>query len=110
VDDAQEDGDLSFVEDNVVGHVDQYGIQAMATSPEAIVMVVPKMFVKKADAGSREGEIEIVSGVTTHDTASVPLTSTYGYISDPLTEDPNTSSAWTETGVNSLTIGPKVSA
>jgi hypothetical protein len=110
VDDAQEDGDFSFVEDNVVGHVDQYGIQAMATSPEAIVMVVPKMFVKKTDAGSREGEIEIVSGITTHDSTSVPLTSTYGYISDPLTEDPDTSSPWTETGVNSLTIGPKVSA
>jgi hypothetical protein len=73
-------------------------------------MVVPKMFVKKADAGSREGEIEIVSGITTHDSTSVPLTSTYGYISDPLTEDPDTSSPWTETGVNSLTIGPKVSA
>lgn len=109
VDDSEEDGDLSYVEDNVLNHVDQYGILPLSSSPDGIVMVVPKMYARKADAGIREAEIEIISNITTHDSPSVAVTSTGGYISDPLTEDPDTSSAWIETGVNSITIGPKVS-
>jgi hypothetical protein len=109
--DAQQDGSESYVKSATPGAIDLYGFADLADPPFLTVMVVPKMFMWKTEAGTRQAEVELVSGATTHDSGAVDPTTTPGYISDPLTEDPNTPGiAWSFSAINAITAGPKVAA
>lgn len=109
--DLTEDGDSSYIYDSVVGDEDLYGNQAINITPASIIGVVGKMFCRKDNSGSRSGAIQLQSGGTTVNGTSTILSTTYGWLTTGFeSTDPNTSAAWTQTGVSSALLGPKVTA
>lgn len=110
INEVQEDGDTTYISDNNVNAEDDFGITALTSSPSSIVAVVVKAFVKKSNAGSRSGDIILKSGVSSANFGSTALSSSYGYLTLPSPSDPNTSAAWTQSNLNAITIGPKVTA
>ncbi len=110
INEANEDGDTTYIFDSNVGDEDDFGIATLASTPTAIVAVQAKMFCKKSDAGARSGDLFLKSGASSVNFGSTALSSTYGYLNLPQTTDPNTAAAWTQSGVNALTVGPKVTA
>lgn len=105
---ATQDGDSSYIYDSNVGDEDDFGIAPLATAPLAIIGAVGKMFVRKSDAGSRSGDLYLRSGASNINVGSGPLSTTAGFLSLLAPADPNTGAAWTASGINALTLGPKV--
>lgn len=108
INEAVEDGDTTYIFDNVVNDEDDFGITALTSNPLTIIAAQVKAFVKKSSSGARSGDIILKSSSASANVGSTNLSSTYGYLSLPLTTDPNTSAAWTQTNLNAITIGPKV--
>lgn len=110
VNEAQQDGAATYVYSANPGDGDLYGIAALAVTPTNTVAVTTRGFVSKSDAGARSGAVQIKSGASTVDTGSVALGTSFGWMYRTDVTDPATGAAWTATGVNSATIGPKVTA
>lgn len=110
VQEAQEDGDTSYVYSSTVGQADFYSLGALPSTPQAIVGTQLKAFAKKSDTGTRSLQMQLKSGATTTQSASVALGTSYGWVNRVDTTDPNTGAAWTGAGVNAAQIGPLVSA
>jgi hypothetical protein len=109
VDDATVNGDTDYVQGSSVGDVDTYGFQDLTGTPATVDAVQVSAFAEKTDATSRSIALQVKSGATTSDGANFALASlTYGKFERLLTTDPNTSAAWTVSGVNALQGGPKV--
>lgn len=106
VNEAHQDGDTSTVTDTVVGHNDLYDLANLAGTPLAIIAVQTKAMMRKSDAGSRAGQVQVKSGTTTVTSTATPLSTSYHYLSRVDTVDPDTSAAWTAAAVNALQIGP----
>lgn len=61
VNEAQQDGTVSYTYDSVVGHADLYDL-ADLPGPATIYAVTTRGFMCKSDAGSRSGQLQIRSG------------------------------------------------
>lgn len=105
---AQEDGTSSYVYDSTVGHNDLYTIASLSSTPASTFMVTTRGFAEKTDAGSRLGAVQIKSGATTVQSTSTALNTSFGWLFRTDLTDPNTSTTWTNTAVNSVQIGPVV--
>ena len=110
VNEAIEDADASYVYDSTSGHEDLYDLANLAVTPTSIVGVQSRMFAKKSDSGSRNGQIRVKSGGTEVGGTDTVLSTTYGWLNRVDAVDPNTSAAWTASAVNALQVGPKVTA
>ncbi|HEV2100666.1 MAG TPA: hypothetical protein VGR45_17305 [Stellaceae bacterium] len=110
INEATEDGLTTYIFDPNVGDEDDFGIAPLTTTPTAIVCVQAKMWCQKSDAGSRSGDLYLKSGSGSDNFGSTVLSSTGGFLTLPAPVDPNTSASWNQTGVNALTVGPKVTA
>jgi hypothetical protein len=110
VNEAIEDGDASYVYDNTSGHEDLYDLANLSATPTSIVGVQSRMFAKKSDSGTRQGQIRVKSGATEVGGTDTVLSTTYGWLNRVDAVDPNTSAAWTASAVNALQVGPKVTA
>lgn len=108
VDEATVNGDTDYVQGSSVGDVDTYGLGNLSNSPTTIDAVQVSAFAEKTDAGSRSIALQVISGGTTSTGSDYALGATYGKFERILETDPNTSAAWTASGVNALTGGPKV--
>ena len=107
--DAQQDATTSYVYDSTVNDADFYGIAAIASTPVATIMTTTRGYMQKSDAGTRTAAVQLKSGSTTVATPTLTLSTSgwqWAWRNDLV--DPNTSAAWTPTGVNNVTIGPKV--
>jgi len=104
------DADSTYVFDATVGDSDLYDMDDLPFTPLAILGVVSKLYCKKSDAGSRNGQVLVKSGATQAAGADTVLSSTYTYLSKVDPVDPNTGAAWTVAGINALQLGQKVSA
>jgi hypothetical protein len=110
VNETLQDGATTYVYDSTVGHGDLYTIAAASPTPTSVVAVTTRGFVEKSDAGARSGAVQLKSGVTTAQSASTPLTSSFSWLYRTDSTDPNTGSAWTPAAVDGLQIGPVVTA
>lgn len=108
VDEAQANGDTDYVQGTNVGDVDTYGFGDLSSTPTNIDAVQMSIFAEKTDATSRSIAAQLKSGATTSDGGNFALASSYGKFERLTTQDPNTSAAWTASGVNALQGGPKV--
>lgn len=114
VNETAQDGDTSYVYSSTVGQEDLYSFPTLASQsyfPQSIVGVVPFAIMKKSDAGARTVSVRCKSGST--DVAAITdaaVPNNYAHRSGMLTTDPNTSAAWTATGVNAATVGVKLDA
>ena len=105
VDEATDDGDTTYVSTATAGHVDLYHVENLAATPLAIYGVKPLSVIRKDDAGSLTARNIVKSGTTTATGITVAPGTSYAQFSDIIQVDPNTSSAWTKSAVDSLQIG-----
>jgi hypothetical protein len=110
VDEAAQDGDATYVYSSTNGHEDLYDLADLAATPTSIVGVQSRMFAKKSDSGTRNGQIRVKSGGTEVGGTDTALSTSYTWLNKVDTVDPNTSAAWTASAVNALQVGPKVTA
>jgi hypothetical protein len=114
VNQAQADDDTTYNAAITSGDKDSYGIGALPGSPAHIHGVVVTAIVRKDDVDSKNLQVFTKSGSTETfgSTISVPL----GYLSSTTNgtaailhgDDPNTSAEWSQTNVNALEVGVKV--
>jgi hypothetical protein len=107
VDEAQNDGDTTYVESSTATEKDQYGFDAIA-EPTTIHGVSVCSVARKDDAGARTGKIITRSGGADYEGSEFTPSTSYGYFDEIWEEDPDTSTAWTESGINAAEFGIKV--
>ncbi len=109
VDDAQSDGDTSYNSSSTTGHKDLFTCGNLSSSADTIYAVQIFNKFKKDDVGARTLRGKILSNVTEGNGATVGSdASFYNAHSDIFEVDPDTSSAWTESGVNAVEIGYEI--
>ena len=109
VNETQQDATTSYVYDSTVNDADFYNIAAITSTPVATIMTTTRAYMQKSDAGTRTAAVQLKSGSTTVASPTLTLTTSgwqWTWRNDLV--DPATSLAWTPTGVNNATIGPKV--
>jgi len=108
IDDASADGDTTYNYSSTVGHKDFFTASNLSTSGVSVHAVGVHNKFKRTDAGLRSIRGKVLSNVTEgNGTTRAPLDD-YLYAWDIFETDPDTSSAWTESGVNSMEIGYEV--
>jgi len=103
-------GDTDYLYDSVVGDSDLYAMEDLPLTPAAVIGVVSKIYAKKSDAGTRNGQVLVNSAGTQVAGTDTPLPSTYTYLARVDAVDPATGAAWTPAAVNALQVGQKVTA
>lgn len=107
VNDSVVDGDGSYVQTASTNVRDLYSGTALSSSPSSIYGLTIVGFAEKTDAITRQLYLSGRSGSTDSDGAAFNLAASYGRFDRILNVDPNTSAAWTTSGVNNLLYGPK---
>ena len=101
-------GDLSCVTSNTVGAEDLYNFGSLSSTPYSIAGVKVSALLRKTDSGARTVTVQLKSGTVDAAGPSESPTASYVYYANYQDTDPNTSAAWTQSGVNSLTAGAKI--
>jgi hypothetical protein len=108
-DPAENDGDTTYVQSATVTDKDTYGMENLPSTPLSIVAVCPLIIAKKTDAGTRGVTPVIRSGGTDYQAATEHFLGTsYATYKQAVFEDPDTATAWDETGVNAMEVGVEV--
>ena len=102
------DGDTTYVYSATLNAEDLYDVDNLPYPPISIVMLQGRALVKKTDAGTRSGDLQIKSSGTVV-SSTLPLSSTYAWLNYNAPTDPATGVAWTLAGVNAVQLGLKVS-
>lgn len=93
---------------NTSGQEELYGFASLSGSPTSIFAVDVSFIVQKSDAGTASLEGVLSSGGTVSYGSSIAVTTSYQMFKAGYTIDPNTSAAWTASGVNAVKAGYKV--
>jgi len=109
VNEATPDSDTSYVSDATVNDRDSYTFGNL-TSLTSILSAKIRGFARKDDVATRQ--IALVSRPTTtdYDGATQTMTTTYTMYNEQVDNNPDTSSAWTISDINSSEFGIKVVA
>lgn len=105
-------GDTSFIYSSTVGNEDLYNFPVLSTHPTAIYTVAVKAYAKLTDTGIRTVDLRMKSSSSDSagsDAGQTPGTS-YEWVGSFFPNDPNTSTTWTESGLNSALSGIKVAS
>ena len=105
-----EDGDTTYIEDDVVGHTDQLTHQALTPVVGTIYGVDVVSVMRKVGAGAKQAALGIKSGASTSVVGGLVLTDTYKVWHQNFDLDPATGSLWTESALNAAEIQVIVSA
>lgn len=96
---------------SAVNDRDSYGLSNLsALSSQTVYGVQVNSAILKDDAGAKSAANFVRSGSTDTDGASAPLGTAQSYLSQVFELDPNTAAAWTESTVNAMEAGVKVTA
>lgn len=110
VDDNPPNDDTDYNSDSTVGDIDLYTFPSVSPTG-AIGAVQVTICARKDDAGVRQLSEVCRSGGTNFVGANTfTMASTYSMYREIMETDPNTSAAWTNTGVNNAQFGVKVIA
>lgn len=104
------DGDASYVSASTVGDYDLYDIANLPATANTISAVNHLVWARKSDANTRTITQTIKSGANTTDSAALTLAASFTGFSKIYETNPNTSSTWTQSDVNTLQIGQKVAS
>jgi hypothetical protein len=103
---AKQDAGTTYVFSSTAGDIDLYNLGDMTVTPTDIACVQVRGFGLKTDAGTCSGRLKLKSGSTTVNGSTVNVTTSYANLPPIIqTTDPNTSAAWTLSGVNGIVIG-----
>jgi hypothetical protein len=96
---------------STVGDYDSYGLGNLAAlTSQTVYGVQVNAAIMKDDAGAKSAAMMVRSSTTNSDGASASLGTSQVYVSQVYETDPNGSIAWTETSVNAMEAGVKVTA
>ena len=101
-------GDVSCVTSSTVGAEDRYNFGSLSSTPASIAGVKVSALLRKTDSGPRTVTVQLKSGSTEVTGSSQTPTTSYLYFANYQDTDPNTSAAWTASGVNSVSAGAKI--
>lgn len=90
------------------GEYDLLDCEDISVVPASILALKAVGFASKTDAASRAWNLGVVSNVTTDDGADLSLSNSIGYSEHQFELDPDTSLAWTQSGVNGAQLKPTV--
>lgn len=97
-----------FVSSNTVGNYDLYDFGNLSSTANSIAAVQVNALLSKDNIATRAAAVTVKSGSSTTDGANTYLASSFNISNRLLNTDPNTSAAWTTSGVNALQAGVKV--
>lgn len=105
-------GNLAYVASSTVGQEDLFTFGALSSSPSNIYTVKVAAFVEKSDTGTRTMTVQTKSATTDSagSASAAALGASWAYVSSFFDTDPNTSAAWTASGLNSATSGYKIAS
>ncbi|MDE3016282.1 MAG: hypothetical protein KGI29_05090 [Pseudomonadota bacterium] len=101
-------GDLSCVTSSTVGAEDRYNFGSLSSTPANIAGVKVSALLRKTDSGARTVTVQLKSGSMEVTGSSQTPTTSYLYFANYQDTDPNTSAAWTASGVNAVSAGAKI--
>ncbi len=107
VDETPGNEDTDYVSETSAGDHDTYAMGNI-TLTGTVLGIQTNLMAKKDDAGTKELAPTIRSGSTDYDGTTVSVNSSYRVHSEIWEEDPDTSAAWTDSGVNAMEFGPKL--
>lgn len=107
VDEIVVDGDTTYVQGSTVGDFDLYDT-ANVSITGTVSCINHHLWAKKTDVATREITLTTKSSSTITDSANVTLGTSYKYYNKIYETNPATSTAWSESTINSLQIGQKV--
>jgi hypothetical protein len=99
-------GDVVYMLDSTAGNITDFAHTPL-TLTGSILGVCQWSFLRKDDAGSRSVAQVCLSGTASEQGTTVSLGNTYQYYPNILEVDPNTSTAFTVSGLNAATFGMK---
>jgi hypothetical protein len=109
IDAAQNNGGSNYITiANTSGQEELFGENSLSRSPSTVFAVKVLNIVKKTDAGNCNGNSIIVSNGVSSIANSTPLLTSFSSTVGIFETDPNTSSAWTTSGVNASNAGFKI--
>lgn len=100
-----QDGDVTYVQDNVSGHADSYDYDNLGFTPTVINTAMLTTILKNPGVGSINHKLRCISGVTTNDGTSTVTPTIYGESRAIYDRDPNTSAAWTGANLDAAKFG-----
>ena len=104
------DGDTSYISSSTASQKDTMAMTNLSASAVTVYAVVPKLYVRKTDAGARTIEpLFHISGTDYAGTAQGMGTG-YGQLYQVYSVSPATSSAWTVSEVNGLELGVELAS
>jgi hypothetical protein len=107
VDESPPDGDTSYVFSNTVGEKDTYAFSNLSMTAGTIHAVRINHYARKTGIGTRTINTAVVSNSTNYQIGPAnSIISVYKFLSNNVEVDPNTSSAWSISGLNSAEFGP----
>jgi hypothetical protein len=110
VNEVPADDDVSYVQDSVVLHEDQYGMTALAAVPVTVYGVQIVLTGRKVGSGSRSIAGAVHSGLVDLVGSGAALGDQYGCVLSQSATDPATGLAWTAVGIAAAAFGPAVTA
>lgn len=109
VDETVPNGDTDYVEAAVVGYRDLYDFGSLSETPAAVAAVAVTASVKNPEGGSINTKLVASSAGDVALSAAKAPSLTYMVVQHAFTVDPDTSTAWTESGINAAKFGLDVS-
>lgn len=110
VDDSQTDDDTTYNFSSTVGHKDLFDMANLSATPVSIKAVVPVVFARKDDAGTKTIRHNMKNGSTTTNGTSRNLTAGYLAYVNYYETNPDTAAAFTGANVNAMQLGYEVVA
>jgi hypothetical protein len=105
VDEAQGDGDTTYVESSTGGHIDLHAFGNLSGSISAVNAVKVVGYARKDDGATREIQLGVRHSGTNSWGSTVALSSSYQFISRMMLTNPVTAVAWTEADVTGAEFG-----
>lgn len=107
VDESPANGDTDYVSETTAGDHDTYALDDI-TITGSILGIQTNLYAKKDDAGTKELAAVVRSGTTDYDGATVSVNGSYTVHTEIRETDPDTTAAWTQSGINAMECGPKL--
>lgn len=108
VDEVPPDDDSSYIESETVGHQQTFTIPALGYTPETVHGVTLRCQWKKTDAGARTLAPIVRSGGTDYVGSGVGGSTGYAETRTLYVEDPDTTAAWDQAGIEAAEYGFEV--
>ena len=103
------DDDTSYVEDAVSAQLDLYNMASLPSGISTIDGVQVTALARNPDGGSSGLILKVKTGAVEADSATFAPPTNYKYFADIFLVDPDTTVAWTVSGVNGMQAGVEVS-